>query len=289
MDYVVFGIGFGSTLVLLGWALRTFGPGLRFREPEDGESVLSGEALLGKLSWTRFIIACGAVLGSGGALMVLATIATVIVGPSDRTGTIVVLSCFFLMLIAVCGWAWLYIGRYGTHGILPPRTQPASPLRSTHQASASARPRPREDAFIGPPAPQPAPVAEEPVVEPSYVAAEPEDAVLEEETIVEAADAADAEGAPEHVAAGEPAGAVQTVAVSEPDVPDEDVVVRDDHHEPAPAEEPIERPEAPTVDEDGSETYVEVLPRTSPEESGRAEALRNLRMRRNSRLSSDEP
>jgi hypothetical protein len=132
------------------------------------------------------------------------------------------------------------------------------------------------------------PVAAEPIVEPSFVVAEeaevPEEAVVVETTA-------------EPVAVVEPGGAVEAVTEA-PVTSDSNVVASDDAPEAALTNAaPAEAPEAQAMEEhtgdaadDAPETYVEVLPRTTPtpEESGRAEALRNLRMRRNARFSPDQ-
>jgi hypothetical protein len=320
VDYVVFGIGFGATLVLLGWALRTFGPGLRYRAPEDGEAVLSGAALLGKLSWTRFVSALGAVVATGGTAMLIGTIVTILLAPRDRVGTIVVLSCFFLILFAACVWAWLYIGRYGTHGILPERTEIAAPLRTPREAETASR-RPREDAvaaetvLVGPrviDADQR--VASEPVSEPaavmgpSLVDAQTEDG---EDAAVDdlVADSAEPTAAEKDAAIAEPETRVAAVDEQQADAETEpvetsNVVVADDSTEAPSDVDGSREPVSGDEDEPASEAessgddmvkdeqaqFVDVLPRTSttPEESGRAEALRNLRARRSSRFSPDQ-
>ncbi|MGB3330643.1 MAG: hypothetical protein WBA46_16905, partial [Thermomicrobiales bacterium] len=88
VDYLVFGVGFGSTLVLLGWVLRQFGPAMRYRDTPD--EVLGAEQLLERNDWQRFCIAIGALLSVCGAVMLLVTLITLLIRPADRTGTIIV-------------------------------------------------------------------------------------------------------------------------------------------------------------------------------------------------------
>ncbi|HWK80923.1 MAG TPA: hypothetical protein VNP95_09140 [Thermomicrobiales bacterium] len=110
MDYLVFGVGFGSTLVLVGWVLRQFGPAFRYRnEPDD---VLSAEQILERNDWQRFCIAMGALLSVCGAVILLVTLITLLVRPSDRVGTIIVGSLFVLSLLAVAGWVVMYVNQH---------------------------------------------------------------------------------------------------------------------------------------------------------------------------------
>jgi hypothetical protein len=110
VDYLVFGVGFGSTLVLVGWVLRQFGPAFRYRnEPDD---VLSAEQILERNDWQRFCIAMGALLSVCGAVILLVTLITLLIRPSDRVGTIIVSSLFILSLLAVAGWVVMYVNQH---------------------------------------------------------------------------------------------------------------------------------------------------------------------------------
>jgi hypothetical protein len=318
VDYVVFGIGFGATLVLVGWLLRSFGPNARYRA-RDGETVLSAAAMVEKLSWTRFVMALGAVVATGGALMLLATLFAILLTPTDRTGTLIVLSGFFLILIAACAWAWVYIGRYGTRGIVAPRTaKPAAFTRTAQVTGTGVVPDAdsdvAEEALVDdtPVAPVAAHVAEQP----------PEPAPVESvEAFLAEAAGEDAVRAPEEARASEPAPQPETVAIpvdAEPDaVGDESSAGEDggadEAADPPAADEPGEpdgapEPEMPAADEvsdtrsersdteadgvadDAPREYVDILERNTPtsEASGRAEALRRLRQRRSSRVEPDE-
>lgn len=328
MDYVVFGIGFGATLVLVGWLLRSYGPAARYRVA-DGEDVLSAARMVEKLSWTRFVMALGAVVATGGALMLLATLVAIVITPTDRTGTLIVLSCFFLILIAACVWAWVYIGRYGTRGIVAPRaakpaafTQPV-PAESVVDLAATAEDGTEaeasdEAAVLGPPVPRTADTdvaagPRETTREPAAV--EPRDASLAEAAGEAAARAPDGHPAspeplapgeavvPEEAGADEPAA--EPVEMAEED-PGQAAAAESAESTPAEASSAGEADEgeaaltdakatgAPVDDADapGDEPvgYVDILERSSPSaaDSGRAGALRRLRQRRSDRIEPDE-
>lgn len=129
MDYVVFGTGYGATLMLLGWALRTFGPGLRYQDDED-DSPANAEMIMRRFSWRRFMSALGAVIATSGVALVLITFITVLFGAGNMTGTWIILTCYALILIAVAVWTWFYVERYGVYGILPEHFDYMNLLRS---------------------------------------------------------------------------------------------------------------------------------------------------------------
>ena len=137
MDYVVFGTGYGATLMLLGWAIRMFGPGLRYQSTED-DGPQGADVLMARLAWRRFISALGAVIATSGVLLVLITFLVILIDPGDSAGAIVGWTCFGLILLAVAAWSWFFVGRYGTFGVLPPR-QPVNALKSPTVKSAGAR------------------------------------------------------------------------------------------------------------------------------------------------------
>lgn len=142
MDYVVFGTGYGATLMLLGWILRTFGPDFRYRVA-DGDDLPGGDFLLGRISWRRFSAGLGTLLATIGMAFVLATFILILVNPSTRAGTWTAAVLFALTLVAAGVWSWLYVSRYGTFGIVPERGR-------------------EDDVFRVEPAPAPAAVAAKP-------------------------------------------------------------------------------------------------------------------------------
>lgn len=186
MDYVVFGIGFGATILVLGLLLRDFGPRLRFRRSKDGADVLSAEELVGKVSWSRFCNALGSVLALTGAVFLLITLVAMILVVSDDTGFWIMAGSYGMLLVIIAYWTWAYFHRFGSYGILPERSEPAPvPV---------ARPKPSppaEAVYAGPPVPSPDENAETAAVpsedDDQPTPAEEEDAP-ESEQVVSAAD-----------------------------------------------------------------------------------------------------
>lgn len=140
MDYVVYGTGYGATLMLLGYAVRTWGPGWRFHEGDevayDRRDYVSARA-----SWTRFASGLGAVIATGGAALVLVTFFLMLLDPGDDIGNIVALVVTGLMLVGVAVWAWLYFERFGSWGVvsLPSALSSHEPLRFDSTPSRSRR------------------------------------------------------------------------------------------------------------------------------------------------------
>lgn len=114
MDYVLFGMGYGASLMLLGWALRTFGPQFKYRNPPKVESA---EYQVEQRFWVRFIQGLGGVLAIAGTAMVLMTFVVVLVNPSDSTGRNLALAIWAVVLISMLVWCWFYISKYGLTGI----------------------------------------------------------------------------------------------------------------------------------------------------------------------------
>jgi hypothetical protein len=149
LDYVVFGIGFGATILVLGLLLRDFGARLRFRKPRDGGDVLSAEELVAKVSWSRFCTALGSVLALAGATFLLITAVSMVLVVSDDTGLWVMGASFGLLLLLMLYWTWAYFHRFGSYGILPERVEKPEPTPAPIRQPAPARAR----VYAGPPAP----------------------------------------------------------------------------------------------------------------------------------------
>lgn len=138
MDYVVFGTGYGATLMLLGWALRTFGPSLRYQDPD--QNVDHGiEFSVARTSWRRFAAALGAVVTTAGAVFVVVTFALILINPGNSMGAIIAWISFGLILLAVAAWAWVYVGRYGIYGILPVPRQGIEVVRASDNIAQRER------------------------------------------------------------------------------------------------------------------------------------------------------
>lgn len=150
LDYVVFGIGFGATILVLGLLLRDFGPRIRFRRALDGGDVLGAEELVAKVSWTRFCTALGSVLALAGAAFLIITLVAMILVVSDDTGLWIMSSAFGVLLVVIAYWTWAYFHRFGSYGILPERAEPepafSEPRRAPQSTSANPpAPAPDDD------------------------------------------------------------------------------------------------------------------------------------------------
>lgn len=113
MDYVLFGMGYGSTLMLLGWALRTFGPERKYKDvnPEDIDRTVA------QRRWVRFIQGLGGVIAIAGTAMVLFTFIVMLVNPDDETGSFIALVTWGFLAVAVLIWCWFYVSSFGLLGI----------------------------------------------------------------------------------------------------------------------------------------------------------------------------
>lgn len=150
MDYIIFGLGAGATLTLVGWAFREWGPSIRDRSPAGAETVLSGYQLVDRMAWQRFCRSCGALLAIIGLLVLVTTIIATALMLSNRTGATIVLSTMAAGVVATLVWLGLFLHRFGARGIIRPK--PATPLAE----STTSRTPPAETAkaaLVGPPVP----------------------------------------------------------------------------------------------------------------------------------------
>jgi hypothetical protein len=116
VDYVVYGTGYGATLMLLGYALRTWGPKWRYQN-EDERAFASGELRSAQAAWSRFTTGLGAVLATCGVILILFTFALMLANPGDDLSEMISLILSGLLLIGVAVWAWLYFSRFGAFGV----------------------------------------------------------------------------------------------------------------------------------------------------------------------------
>lgn len=140
LDYVVFGIGFGATILVLGLLLRDFGPKLRFRRSHDGGEVLGAEELVAKVSWTRFCTALGTVLALAGAAFLLITLVAMILVVSDDTGLWIMAGAYGVLIVVMAYWTWAYFHRFGSYGILPERAEPEPAFTKPRSRAETAKP-----------------------------------------------------------------------------------------------------------------------------------------------------
>lgn len=113
MDYVLFGMGYGATLMLLGWALRTFGPERKYKQidTEDADQAVA------QRNWVRFIQGLGGVLALAGTAQVVVTFIIMLINPTDTTGGFASIVIWAVLIVAVLVWCWLHLARYGMVGI----------------------------------------------------------------------------------------------------------------------------------------------------------------------------
>ncbi len=114
MDYVLFGMGYGASLMLLGWALRTFGPQLKYSQSPQHED---SDFLVERRFWVRFVQGLGGVIAIAGTTMVLMTFVVVLLNPNDDTGMTISWAIWGFILAMVLIWCWMYISRFGLTGI----------------------------------------------------------------------------------------------------------------------------------------------------------------------------
>lgn len=114
MDYILFGMGFGASLMLVGWALRTFGPGWKYAAVTNDADP---DLLVRKRFWNRFVQGLGGVLAIVGTGTVLLTFLVMLSNPDDDTGTMFSLVIWFFVSLIVLGWCLTYISHYGCTGI----------------------------------------------------------------------------------------------------------------------------------------------------------------------------
>lgn len=147
MDYIIFGLGVGATLTLIGWSFRMWGPALRDRTSDNGETVLSGYELVNRMAWQRFCRSCGAVLAMFGLLVLAVTIVSTVLTLSNSIGATIVVVTLGTCLVATLVWLGLFLHRFGARGIIRPRiarpdSEPAA--ASVEPASVSAESVPSE-------------------------------------------------------------------------------------------------------------------------------------------------
>ncbi len=130
MDYIIFGMGTGASLVLVGWLLRELGPRIRDRAPAEG-TVLSGGELVMRMAWARFCGTCGMALLLCGLLTLLVAGILTLLSPSDDLGATIILAVFGLVVLLMLTWTALYLRQFGTQGIIRRKARdeiPAGPV-----------------------------------------------------------------------------------------------------------------------------------------------------------------
>lgn len=137
LDYIIFGLGVGATLTLVGGSFRMWGSALRDRSSSPEERVLSGYELVNRMAWRRFCRSCGTILAIFGLLVLVATTIATALMLSNRTGTTIVLTTCGVSLIATFVWLGLFLHRFGARGIIRPKA--ARPVSAPAPAPLAAR------------------------------------------------------------------------------------------------------------------------------------------------------
>jgi hypothetical protein len=121
--------------MLLGYAIRTWGPNWRFRD-QDAHGYEQRELQSAQAAWSRFASGLGAIIATCGAVLAVLTFLLMLINPGDDIGVSVSLGATGLILAAVAVWAWMYFGRYGVWGVLS-APQPLSSYEPIRYASGA--------------------------------------------------------------------------------------------------------------------------------------------------------
>jgi hypothetical protein len=132
VDYVIFGIGMGASLVLFGFGSRTVGPSLRYRQSASSGEVLRADQLVAKIAWGRFCGSLGVTIAIGGVFLLAVTGIAMLLRLSDQTATICVVLAVLLVVVLMVVWAWAFVNRFGLYGIVTERE-----LRTRRQVLAN--------------------------------------------------------------------------------------------------------------------------------------------------------
>lgn len=114
MDYILFGMGYGASLMLLGWALRTFGPTWKYADVVSDDEA---DQIVRKRFWNRFIQGLGGMLAISGTIIVFLTFLIMLFNPDDGTGARLALVIWASIAAVVICWSWMYHSRFGSIGI----------------------------------------------------------------------------------------------------------------------------------------------------------------------------
>lgn len=99
--------------------------------------MLSAEEMLIRHDWARFCISLGGLLSIAGAVVLLTTIVTLLIRPSDRAGSIVAGALFVLVLAGVAAWIGLFLSQHQGLGFR--REAPAQMSTEKREPRANAR------------------------------------------------------------------------------------------------------------------------------------------------------
>ena len=132
MDYVVFGIGMGASLVLLGLAGRAVGPSLRYRRSSETGDVLKAEELVARIAWSRFCGSLGAAIAIGGLFLLIVTGITMAIRIDDTAAAVAVGLALLAIVVLMAVWTWAFVDRFGLYGVVAsePRIREPRPQKT---------------------------------------------------------------------------------------------------------------------------------------------------------------
>jgi hypothetical protein len=163
VDFVIVGFGLGSLILLLGIAARDLGPRLQ-ANPRPATS-LNGDASARPAPkvkiWRRLTPLAGPTIMLGGALIILATLAGILLQLSDSEGSRLVLAGFVVAVVGLV--ARLPFLARARPKVAKPKIErwrpPPAPSRERQRPARAARPNPL-------PSERPQPVRRRPAPEP---------------------------------------------------------------------------------------------------------------------------
>jgi hypothetical protein len=158
VDYVIFGIGMGASLVLFGLGSRTVGPSLRYRQSASSGEVLRADQLVAKIAWGRFCGSLGVTIAIGGVFLLIVTGLAMVLRLSDRTATISVVVAVLLVVVLMVVWAWAFVNRFGLYGIVTEREMKARRPVFADDAPPADEPEPETSTDAAPEPAGPPPV-----------------------------------------------------------------------------------------------------------------------------------
>lgn len=191
MDYVVFGIGMGASLVLLGLAGRAVGPSLRYRRSSETGDVLKAEELVARIAWARFCSSLGAALAIGGVFLLIVTGVTMAIRIDDTAAAVAVGLALLAIVVLMVVWTWAFVDRFGLYGIVagearvrePRQQKPDRPKKQTPAKAKTPSTPPKVDTAhsanqpVAPANPEP----EQPKLSPAKRALQPWSSLAEAE------------------------------------------------------------------------------------------------------------
>lgn len=128
MDYILYGLGYGSTLMVLGCLFRYLGPALRYRERDDDvvdPFVDADDYEEARWKWRLFATGAGNVIALAGTFLLLVSVILMITNPGNELGQWIALAVSVLMVFSIAVWAWMFFRKWGAITPPPLEVEPA--------------------------------------------------------------------------------------------------------------------------------------------------------------------